>query len=128
MKMKKILVILLFVVLTTAAYSQQSISIISSRNELSRDYYDYYYQFYHVGGLYEKYSDEFFEENFLIIIFLYSGRSNLDSYVERIDENGDIIINQSSVLEAGFAVETSQRCVFERSNSERLKEYRIVYK
>ena len=124
--MMKNIILLLFVVLTTAAYSQQSIRIISSRNELSRDYYEDYNQFQPVEGLYEKYSDDFFAENFLIIIFIHASNFNTKHTLERIDEDGNIVINRF-IPYIRLPAERSSRFVIERSNSERLEEYRIVF-
>jgi len=124
--MMKNIILLLFVVLTTAAYSQQSIRIISSRNELSRDYYEDYNQFQPVEGLYEKYSDDFFAENFLIYFFIHESNFNTWHTLERIDEDGNIVINRF-IPYISLPAMGGSTFTIERSNSERLEEYRIVF-
>ena len=145
--MKKILAIVLFVVLSASCASAQQndfaqqnysaqlddseqqadyvqrhaergITIILSRNELREDY--------DVRGLYEKYSDDFFAENFLIIIFIHASNFNTKHTLERIDEDGNIVINRF-IPYIRLPAERSSRLIIERSNSERLEEYRIVF-
>ena len=151
--MKKILVILLFIVLAASCASAQQndsvqqdnptqpddsaqlddselqadyvrrhaergITIILSRNELREDY--------DVRGLYEKYSDDFFAENFLIYISIHESNFNTWHTLERIDEDGNIVINRF-VPYIGLRAERTSRLIIERSNSERLEEYRIVF-
>ena len=112
-------------------HADRGIRIISSRNELSRDYYEYYYQFYPVEGLYEKYPDAFFEENFLIIVRVSAGDMQTTFSLTRIDNDGNILIRERRPVgrdgkpAAVSPAMRGHRFVIERSNSERLEEYRI---
>jgi hypothetical protein len=45
-------------------------------------------------GAIERYSDEYFADNFLVIVDLVEGSGSVRHKVERIDENGNIVINR----------------------------------
>jgi len=75
------------------------ISIISAKSELEQ-YYETYVKsiFNSNAGLFlEKtkiYSDDFFANNYLVVIFLEESSGSITHKVEKIDENGDVTINR----------------------------------
>ena len=83
------------------------ITVISSTNELEQ-YYEKNKDFYNLStppdivsdstivfaDAIKIYSNEFFENNYLAIVLLEEGSGSIRHKVERIDDNGDIIIDR----------------------------------
>ncbi len=99
--------------------------IVSSREEFeqyyekNKNYYDYNGKF---SDAKEKYTDDYFADNFLLIVRVIEGGSYVHR-VERVDETGDIVIKQFSVL--GPTVMTAWSIVIEFDNDYKKEEYRV---
>jgi len=109
---------------------QPIISVISARSEL-----DQYYET-HVKCIYGSddgqfkeatkiYSDDFFANNFLVIVLLEEGSGSIRHKVERIDRNGDIVINRL-IPEYGTCDMAEWNIVIELNNDFKLIQYRVV--
>jgi len=81
-----------------------AITVISSKNEIE-EYYgkrktkiwdkqgDVWYEQEDYNTI-EKYSDDYFADNFLVIVELWEPSGAIRHRVEKIDKNGDIVINR----------------------------------
>jgi hypothetical protein len=58
----------------------------------SKDEFDKFYKKYDKGQY--SYSDYFFEENYIVVVSLWEPSGSIRHRVERIDENGDIVISR----------------------------------
>jgi len=103
-------------------------TIISSVNELT--------QYFRTPGrgsnweteyrnLLSKYSDEYFNGNFLVIVFLIETSGSNRHNIERVDRNGDIIINQIRP-DIGTADMAAWNIIIELDNSFRLEQFQVV--
>jgi len=90
-----------------AQYTQNeptTITVISSKNEIEEYYgkrktkiWDKQGEVWYEREGYntiEKYSDDYFADNFLVIVELWEPSGSIRHRVERIDKNGDIVINR----------------------------------
>jgi hypothetical protein len=85
--------------------------IISSRNELTQ-YYEYYKDIdlslntppdlvtisHNFADLIERYPDDFFLNRYLVIFYRAENSGSIRHSVERVENNGDIIINRRSPI------------------------------
>ena len=79
------------------------ITIISSKNELAQ-YYEKYKDMYNFADPYDesisfldavkRYTDDFFIDNYLVIILHEETSGSIRHKVERVDKNGDIVISR----------------------------------
>jgi len=69
-------------------YGAPIVTVVSSKNEIEQ-----YYGKYEINML-EKYSDSYFADNILVIVDLWEPSGSVRHEVERIDENGDIVISR----------------------------------
>jgi len=73
-----------------------------------------------------KYSSSFFEDNFLVIVSLQENSGSIRHNVERIDENGDIVINRLEP-EIGTADMAEWNIIIELANSTKTEQFRPVF-
>jgi len=117
-------------------------AIISSTNELEQYFskrrimYPFVYDEY--GNLLtdetflnpiEQYSDNYFEDNFLVIVNLVEGSGSNRHKVESVDENGDISIKRllPGPGHAGTADMAAWSIVIELNNEYKKEQYQIYY-
>ena len=105
-------------------------TVISSINELEQYSEEYRYNkdgYLDIGFInaIEKYSDDFFIDNFLVIVLLDETSGFNRHKVERIDENGDIIINRFLHGIGTFDIAT-WNVIIEFSNNYKLRQFRTV--
>jgi len=109
---------------------QPIISVISARSELNQ-YYETHVKCiygYNDGQFKEAtkiYSNDFFANNFLVIVLLEEGSGSISHKVERIDRNGDIVINRF-IPEVGTCDMAEWNIVIELNNDFKLEQYRVV--
>jgi len=114
---------------------QHSITIISSTRELEQYFERNRNQIYDSSGAVmpdrdflnaiEKYSASFFAENFLLIVRLVEPSGSNRHRVERIDENGDIVIRRL-VPEVGTADMAAWSIIIELDNAFKNRRYQVV--
>jgi len=135
------------------AANYQPINIISSKNELTQYYRDYYKlcydEIYRYQNTYRyerdrdisdileniyfpdadgRYSDEYFADNFLVIARVTEPSGSIRHKVERIDDNGDIVINRL-LPPIGWAMTADMAAWFiliEINNKFKAEQYRTV--
>ena len=110
------------------------VSIISTKSELEQYYetyvsskYDSYPNVY-TGDFLDatkNYSDDFFRDNFLVIVLLEEGSGSIRHKVERIDKNGDIIITRL-LPEVGTADMAEWNIIIELDSDFKLDQYGLV--
>jgi len=72
-----------------------------------------------------KYSEEYFRDNFLVVVFLIETSGSNRHKVERVDRNGDITINQIRP-DIGTADMAAWNILIELNNDFRLEQYQVV--
>jgi len=75
----------------------------------------------------KKYTNQFFNDNFLIIVFLEEPSGSNRHKVEKIETNGDIVITQI-IPEIGTADMATWIIFIELKNSSKLEQYKVVLK
>jgi hypothetical protein len=100
-------------------------TVVSSKNELGR---------YHDGNAVpdqaflnatEKYSDDFFADNFLAIVLLQENSGSIRHKVENIDKNGDIVIKRL-IPEIGTTDMAAWAIIIELKNDFKLDQFKTV--
>jgi len=107
---------------------QPTYTIISSLNELnqfSRNLTNNSFWETEYTNAISKYSDNFFTNNFLVIVLLEENSGSNRHKVERVNPNGDIIIKQL-IPEIGTADMATWSIIIELENSARLEQYLVV--
>ena len=112
-----------------------TVIVLSSRNELEQQFADQcLYRGYDEDGFWEtrapeyflaKYSDDYFANNFLVIIKLIEAGGSTRHSVETIDKNGDIVINRF-VPEAGYTDIAVWNMLIELKKSSKLEQYQAI--
>jgi hypothetical protein len=101
-------------------------TVVSSKNELER-YYD--------GNAVpdqtslnatEKYSDDFFADNFLVIVLLQEGSGSIRHEVEKVDEDGNIVIKRL-LPEVGTTDMAAWTIIVELRSDFKLDEFKAVF-
>ena len=106
------------------------ISVISAKREIEQ-YYETYVKckYNSPNGQFidatKIYSDDFFANNFLVIVLLEEGSGSIRHKVEKIDQNGDIIINRL-IPEVGTDDMAEWNIIIELNNSFKLEQFRVV--
>jgi len=95
-------------------------TVISSMNELEQYSNNAEYK-----DAVSKYSDEYFSDNFLVIIIIEETSGSNRHKVEKIDVNGDIIIKQI-VPEIGTSDMATWNIIIELKNSQKLERFQVV--
>ncbi|MCL2441467.1 MAG: hypothetical protein FWD14_06980 [Treponema sp.] len=72
-----------------------------------------------------KYTDEYFADNFLLIVFLEEPSGSNRHKVEKIGENGDIVIHQI-IPEIGTSDMAAWNIIIELNNSFKLEQFQVV--
>ena len=72
-----------------------------------------------------KYSDGYFADNYLVIVRLVEGSGSIRHKVERIDENGDIVINRL-LPGMGTADMAAWSILIEVNNNFEAEQFRVV--
>ncbi|MCL2025231.1 MAG: hypothetical protein FWG92_00290 [Leptospirales bacterium] len=115
------------------------IAVISSKNELEI-YCENYKGLYNLSArsnvysdsmigfadAVKNYSDEYFTDNFLVIILIQEGSGSIRHKVERIDENGNIIVNRL-MPEIGTTDMAAWYIIIELNKYFRLREFRVEF-
>ena len=118
------------------------ITVISSKNELEQ-YYDNYKDKYYLGQNFnrsididdeyfvpefieaiEVYSDNFFADNFLIIVLLEEGSGSIRHKVKTVDENGHIVIKRL-IPEIGTADMAQWHIIIQCNNNIKAEQYQV---
>jgi hypothetical protein len=73
----------------------------------------------------EKYSDDFFAGNYLVIVLLGEGSGSIRHKVERVDTNGDIVITRQ-LPEIGTADMAAWNIIIELNNDFKPEQYQVV--
>ena len=95
-------------------------TVISSMNELEQYSNNAEYK-----DAVSKYSDEYFLDNFLVIIIIEETSGSNRHKVERVDRNGDIIIEQL-IPEIGTSDMATWNIIIELKNSQKLERFQVV--
>ena len=100
------------------------VSVISSKTEFERDFGKFNNSYF--ANAVEKYTDGFFTNKFLVIVSHWetSGSHSLD--VEKIDDDGNIIISRL-IPEAGDCAMAAWTVIIELDNSSKLEKYNAVF-
>lgn len=105
-------------------------TVISSMNELNQ-YTRNFNRGSHWLTEYEnaisKYSDSYFRDNFLLIVLLEENSGSNRHKVERVDKNGDIIIERL-IPEIGTSDMATWSIIIELNNNLKLDKYNIILK
>jgi len=115
------------------------ITVISTKNELEQ-YYEKYkdkYDFFSRESAYtdsatgfvdamKKYTDDFFADHYLAIILLEEGSGSIRHRVERIEENGGIVISRLSP-EIGTSDMAEWHIIIELDNSFKPEQFSAVF-
>jgi hypothetical protein len=111
------------------------ITVVSSKNSLQEYYEKQKKRVYGSSGnllpdsdlleAIEKYSDDYFTGNFLVIVGLVEGSGSIRHKVERIDENGNIIIKRL-LPEMGTADMAAWSIIIELGNSAKGEQFKAV--
>jgi hypothetical protein len=73
----------------------------------------------------EKYSDDFFAGNYLVIVLLSENSGSIRHKVEKIDANGDIVITRQ-LPEMGTADMAAWNIIIELNNDFKPEQYQVV--
>ena len=111
------------------------ITVVSSTNEMEQYYekhmrrtWDGYGNIipdYNFLSVIERYSDDFFANNFLVIVSLTEGSGSIRHEVERIDDNGDIVINRL-LPEVGTDDIASWSIIIELNNNLKIEQFQTI--
>ena len=74
----------------------------------------------------EQYFDDYFTDNFLVIVGLTENSGSIEHKVERVDENGDIVIKKLSLEGAGTPEMSTWSIVIEINNNFKREQYQVV--
>jgi len=101
-------------------YGEPIVTVVSSKKEIEK-----YYEKYETKKL-EKYSDSYFANNFLVIVEFWEGSGSIRHEVERIDENGNIVIN-SLVPTGAITMDMAHwGIIIELNNNDKTKQFKAV--
>jgi hypothetical protein len=117
-----------------ANYPYHVITVVSSENEL-KEYCKKHTAIYFGGkgnvvpdnnflNATEKYSDNYFADNFLVIVEVFENSGGSKHKVEKIEENGDIIIKR---WQGNICMLGSWSIIIELGNSSKVEQYRAVF-
>jgi len=101
-------------------YGEPIVTVVSSKNEIEQHYGKY------ESKMLEKYSDDYFADNFLVIVDLWEPSGSIRHKVERIDENGEIVINRL-MPEIGTADIGYWSIIIELNNNFKLEQFQTVF-
>ena len=73
-----------------------------------------------------NYSDDFYENNFLVLVLLQEGSGSISHSVEGVYENGDIVITRI-VPEIGTDDIAQWHIIIELDNSSKLEQFQVVF-
>ncbi|MDR2583833.1 MAG: hypothetical protein LBC75_10165 [Fibromonadaceae bacterium] len=90
----------------------------------SKDEFDKFYEKYDKGQY--SYSDDFFEENYIVVVSLWEPSGSIRHRVERIDENGDIVISRL-LPEIGTDDIGEWSIIIGLSNDVKIKQFKAVF-
>jgi len=105
------------------------LTVISSVNELEQ-----YYRIFNDGSFREaeyinaisKYSENYFTNNFLVIILLEEPSGSNRHIVKRIDSNSDIVINRL-IPEIGTSDMATWNIIIELNNSFKAEQFQVLF-
>jgi len=106
-------------------------TVISSKNEIEQYYenqeIEQYYGKQEIKNTIEKYPDDYFADNFLVIVERWEQSGSITHKVERIDENGDIIINR--LIPSPFLTDDIGHwsIIIELNNKFKLEQFQTVF-
>jgi hypothetical protein len=119
------------------AIPSQDIAVISSRNELEQ-YYEEAWKFLSLAepvgynwlitnflNTVEKYNDDYFANNYLVIVGLVEMSGSITHKVESVSENGDIVISWFSPEIQTDDIER-WNIIIELSNDVKVEEFKVV--
>jgi hypothetical protein len=110
------------------------VTIVTSRNELEQYYENHGRRFSDGFGnqlpdldflnAIEKYTDDYFTDNYLVIVWLIEGSGSIRHEVKKIDENGNIVINR---LLPGIGTDdmASWSIAIERNNCFNVEQFQV---
>jgi hypothetical protein len=111
--------------ITTVVSSKNEIEQYYGKNEIKIwDKQDYWHELDY--NTIEKYSDNYFEDNFLVIVELWEPSGSIRHKVERIDENGDIVIRRL-VPEFGTDDIGQWGIIIELNNNFKTEQFQAVF-
>jgi len=120
---------------TRGGYNESPITVISSKSEIEQYYgkqkikiWDKQNDIWNVQGYdtIEKYSDDYFADNFLVILYLWEPSGSIRHKVERINENGEIVINRL-MPEIGTTDIGYWGIIIELNNNFKLEQFQTVF-
>jgi len=97
------------------------------KNKLEQYYFDEFgwsMEVDNILGKFEKYSDDYFKNNFLIIVGLVEGSGSIGHKVEKIDKNGNIFIKRL-LPEEGTCDMAGWSIIIEINNDYKLEQYQV---
>lgn len=107
---------------------QPSCTIISSVSELAQYTSNFnqmaFWETEYAGAIL-KYNDNYFADNFLVIVLLEENSGSNRHKVESVDRNGDIVIEQL-IPEIGTSDMATWSIIIELNNSFKLERYQVV--
>jgi hypothetical protein len=118
-----------------AEYPNPTITIVSSKEDLEQYYEKHKQRGWDLDGnlvpdynfldAIEKYSDDYFAENYLVIVRIVEGSGSIRHKMEKINENGDIVINRL-LPECGTCDMAAWSILIELNNNFEAEQFQVV--